>query len=274
MSFAMGRQRLVQLAAPVAFVLGVLSNSVYSVDGGERAVIFDRWSGVLPGVIGEGMHMVVPWLQKPILFDIRTRPRIITTTTGSKDMQTVSLTLRVLHRPNVAYLPRIYSTLGPDYDERVLPSIGNEVLKAIVAQFDAGELITMRETVSSRIREELVKRASDFDILLEDVSLTHLSFGVEFTRAVEAKQVAQQEAERARFVVERSEHERNASIIRAQAEAHSARILSEAMEAAGTGFVDLRRIEAAKEIAAVLSKAKNISFIPAGSSNFLYPLNS
>ena len=87
------------------------------------------------------------------------------------DMQMVSLTLRVLHRPDIKQLPAIYQNLGLDYDERVLPSIGNEVLKAIVAQFDASELITQREVISARIREELYKRARDFNIALEDVSI-------------------------------------------------------------------------------------------------------
>ena len=86
-------------------------------------------------------------------------------------MQMVSLTLRVLHRPEIKQLPVIYQNLGLDYDERVLPSIGNEVLKAIVAQFDASELITQREVVSAKIREELYKRARDFNIALEDVSI-------------------------------------------------------------------------------------------------------
>lgn len=61
---------------------------------------------------------------------------------GSKDLQNVNITLRVLFRPRPDSLPGIYTTLGVDYDDRVLPSITNEVLKAVVAEFDAGELIT------------------------------------------------------------------------------------------------------------------------------------
>lgn len=89
----------------------------------------------------------------------------------------VTITLRVLSRPDVEHLSKIYQSLGQDYDERVLPSIGNEVLKSIVAQFDAAELITQREVVSSRIRADLLQRAGEFNIKLEDVSITHLTFG-------------------------------------------------------------------------------------------------
>ena len=74
----------------------------------------------------------------------------------------VSITLRVLSRPDVEHLSKIYQSLGMDYDERVLPSIGNEVLKSIVAQFDAAELITQREVVcSARDRNFLI--GFDFD---------------------------------------------------------------------------------------------------------------
>ena len=83
-------------------------SAIYDVRGGTRAVIFDRLSGVKKDVVEEGTHFLVPWLQKAVIFDVRTKPRNISTTTGSKDLQMVSLTLRVLHRPNVVQLPRIY----------------------------------------------------------------------------------------------------------------------------------------------------------------------
>lgn len=181
----------------------------------------------------------------------------------------VSITLRVLLRPDVDALPKIYQSLGLDYDERVIPSIGNEVLKSIVAQFDAAELITQREVVSARIREDLVQRAREFNIRLEDVSITHLTFGKEFTVAVEAKQIAQQDAERAKFIVEKAEQERQAAVIRAEGEAEAAATISKALEKAGDALVTFRRIEASKKIVENLAQNKNVTYIPSGNGNVL-----
>ncbi|KIW22237.1 prohibitin-1 [Cladophialophora immunda] len=251
-------------AIPVFIGASLAQSAMYDVKGGTRAVIFDRLSGVQEQVTNEGTHFLIPWLQKAIIYDVRTKPRNISTTTGSKDLQMVSLTLRVLHRPDVQNLPKIYQSLGQDYDERVLPSIGNEVLKAIVAQFDAAELITQREAVSQRIRADLTRRAQEFNIALEDVSITHMTFGREFTRAVEQKQIAQQDAERARFIVEKAEQERQANVIRAEGEAESADIISKAVARAGDGLIQIRRIEASKDIAQTLAANPNVTYLPGG----------
>merc|ERR1712115_218850 len=215
-------------------------------------------------VVGEGTHFMIPWVQRPIIFDIRARPKNVPAITGSKDLQNVNITLRILFRPRADALPEIYTTLGQDYDDRVLPSITNEVLKQVVAEFDAGELITMREQVSARTNQELVTRANQFGLVLDDISITHLTFGREFTAAVEAKQVASQEAEKAKFLVEKAEQVKTASIISAEGDSEAAELLAKAFKSQGEGLVELRRIETAEEVAENMSASRNVIYLPSG----------
>lgn len=261
--------RVALLSSGVGIGGFILQQSLYTVEGGHRAVIWDRFSGVQETVKDEGTHFRIPFITYPYHFDVRLKPRVISSATGTKDLQTVKISLRILARPQVEKLPWIFRQLGEDYFDRVLPSIGNEVLKAVVAQFDADQLLTMREKVSRQIRETLNERATDFNLILDDVSITHLSFGPEFTRAIEMKQVAQQEAERSKFIVMKAEQEKKASIIRAEGEAESADLISKALSASGEGMIEVRKIEAAREIARTLSASRNVSYLPGGNGLLL-----
>ncbi|XP_024398997.1 prohibitin-1, mitochondrial isoform X1 [Physcomitrium patens] len=120
------------------------------------------------------------------------------------------------------------------------------------------------QVVSREIRRILQERALSFNIALDDVSITNLTFGREFTVAFEAKQVAAQEAESAKFVVEKAEQDKRSAIIRAQGEAKSAQLIGDAISN-NPAFISLRKIEASREIVNTIFTSQNRVFLSADS---------
>ena len=132
-------------------------------------------------------------------------------------------------------LPKIHLNLNTNFANKVFTSIGNEVLRATVAQYDSDQLLKQRNKISQEIKDGLIVRAADFNVILDDVSITHLSFSKQYTDAIERKQVAQQEAEKSKFVVEQHYQEKLATIMRSEGEAEGAALISNAVNIHGNG---------------------------------------
>ncbi|KAM3134454.1 hypothetical protein pb186bvf_013420 [Paramecium bursaria] len=241
--------------------LFALKSTIFTVEPGHAAIKFSKFTGVGSEIYKEGWHFKIPYFENPIIYNIQTKPRQIKASTANKDMQNVILTVRVLHRPYSDKLPYIYRTLGTDYDEKVLPSIVNETMRSVVAQYTAAQLLSQRDQVSFKIRSSLAERAELFKIAIDDVSITELTFGKDYLEAVEAKQVAQQDAERSKFIVEQAREAKKSIIIKASAEAKSIELVGKnALQ--NPAYLEIRKIEYAKEIGAILADSRNHIMLP------------
>ena len=120
-------------AAPILLgVAGIAGyKSMFTVKSGERVVKFSKISGMSPKIYDEGLHFLIPWIEIAIPYTVRKTLWETTSKTGSRDLQTVSLTVRVISRPVPDALISIHRQFGPDYIDRIMPSICNETIRAV-----------------------------------------------------------------------------------------------------------------------------------------------
>jgi len=111
------------------------------------------------------------------------------------------------------------------------------------------------------IKKNITERAKQFNILLSDVAITSIVFSPAFAEAVEAKQVAFQEVEKTKFLVEKAQQDKLAIIAKADGEATSAKLISDVIQQ-NPYYLELKRIEIAREIAHSMAKSQNRIYLP------------
>ena len=237
-----------------AFLLLSL-NPTYFVKAGERALVYNVLSGKVSKTKTPGFHFKVPFVQDIIKYEVRRKPYDIKTFASSKDIQDINLSLRFLYAPIEAELSNVYYKLGRNYEyaEKIFPSICKEVLKAVVAQYTAAEVIEKRAEVRDHIEREIIQRAQKSWIKVFEVAITDIDFSDKFEQAVEDKQVAEQKKIQAQLEAE-------ATITRAKGEAKAAAIINES-SSKSPAFIKLREIEARKYVAKQMATSKNTKII-------------
>jgi prohibitin 1 len=230
------------IGAVVAVFVLVAVFPVVIVGAGERGVVFNNFSGVENRILGEGMHFRIPFVESVTKVSVRTQKTDIKAEAASKDLQTVNTDIVINWKVDSGKVNKIYQQIGDQdvvADRIIIPAV-NEVVKAATAQKTASEVLARRAELKADVDTLLSERLKKFDVVLEDVSIVNVSFSPEFNRAIEQKQVAQQEAERALFVTQQASAEAQATINRARGEAEANRLKQQSLS---NELLELRAIE-------------------------------
>lgn len=212
---AIGTLVVIGIIALIALI--ALVNSYTVVEAGSRAVV--KTFGEVTDVFDEGLHFRAPFITSVTVVDVKTQRLASSSTAASRDLQFVTTQVVLNYSPDPTRVGDLVREIGTDYEQKIIDPAIQESVKAATAQFTAEQLITQRPLVSASIRDVLVERLGSRNIRVEEVSITDFNFSDEFSRAIEAKQVAEQDVLRAERELERAQIEAQQQVAQAEAQA-------------------------------------------------------
>lgn len=169
---------------------------------GEVGVV-TRFGRVTGREMGAGFNWKAPFIESVKKMNTKIQRVDATASAGTRDLQTVNTAVVLNYHIQSTDASDIFSQLGDDeklFDKVIYPAI-QEVVKAAISQYKAEELLTKRDEVKTVIDIKISERLLPYWVYVDDVSLTDITFSAEFDKAIEAKQVAEQKAQQAKYEV-------------------------------------------------------------------------
>ncbi len=223
----------------ILLLILLIFNPIVIVRAGQRGVVMN-WGAVQSRVLGEGLHFIAPIYQSVYKADVRVQKAETPADASSKDLQDAHSTIAVNYHIDPDRAWWVYQNIGKEYKERIIDPQVQEIFKAVTAKFTAVELITLREKVRNETKNLLKTRFLEYGLIVDDISIVNFKFSGEFTKAIEAKQTAEQLALKAKNDLERIKIEADQKVASAKAEAESLRLQKEQVT---DKLVELRKIE-------------------------------
>lgn len=224
----------------IVAIVGALFASAVVVKAGYVGVRLRL--GAVSGQLPEGFHMVIPGVDQVELVEVRTQKDDSKATAASRDLQTVTTDIALNYRVDPTKVGNLYKNVGTEYKSRIIDPAVQEAIKVVTAKYTAENLIREREKVKGEVEALITRRLKTFDLLVETggLSITNFEFSEEFNSAIESKQVAQQEAEKQKYVLQQAELEQQTKVARAKGEAEAAKLNAESLRAQGGSLVIAR----------------------------------
>jgi prohibitin 1 len=203
----------------VIVVIGLVT-TLRTIGTGQIGVV-TQYGRVTGRELTEGLSTVAPFgLNSVAIYDIKVQKEVADTQAATKDLQDVTAEVVLNYHLNRGEVSKIHQSVGVSYKDKVISPALSETFKSASAKYNASELITERAVLKKDVYDELRNRLNKYGIVVDDVSITNFKFSDSFAKAIEDKQVAQQNAERAKFNLEAAQTD-------AQAQAAQAETLSD-----------------------------------------------
>lgn len=203
------------------FVIVTILSCFTTVRSGEVGLKV-RFGKVTDFSITEGVNFKIPYIEKIVKVNIKVQKAELSVEGSTKDLQIVNTNASVNYRIDPEKASYLYKTVGNSYEEIVLIPAIKESIKSAIAQYNAEEITTNRTVVSESCLKAIQSKVEKYGIIIEDFNLTDFSFSEEYTKAIEEKQVAEQNLEKAKLEAE-------AKVAKAQGEADANKMLEQTL---------------------------------------------
>ena len=225
--------------AVLLIVAYIFLNPIYYVSVGHKGVVI-RLGAVSGTILNEGINWRWPLIEKIEEVSIQIQKTEIKSESASKDLQTVSTAMALNFHLSPAGVGELFKHVGVHYNEKIIEPAVLETMKAVTAQFTASELVTKRETVSDKIKEQLKEKLKIYHLIVDEISMKDFDFSKSFNESIELKQKAEQDALKAENDLKRIRVEAEQKVAEARAEAEAYRLKSQQIT---QGMIEMERIK-------------------------------
>lgn len=222
------------------FIIITIFSSFTTIKSGEIG-LKSRFGQIVSQTTQEGIQFKVPYVEKVTKVNMKVQKADITSSSATKDLQDVSIAFAINFQLNPDKVMDLYKNVGSNYVETILQPATQEALKNVTSKYTAEELITKRSEVSQQIIQDLSAKVSKYGIVINELNITDLNFSEAYNKAIEDKQVAEQEVKKAQQELEKTKIEAEKKVAEAKAEADALRLQRTEIT---NELLELRRIEA------------------------------
>lgn len=218
---------IVGVCVALLLIVAISIASITIVPAGHKGVTLNM-GAVTGAVMNEGINFKIPFVQNAEIIDVRVKKyESKDNSSASKDLQTIKSSIAVNYRVNQDHVADLYQKIGMSYESTVINPAISECIKSVTSRYTAEELITKRTEVSEEMKKFLQKKLSEKYILVDSFNIINFDFTDAFNTAIEEKQIAEQNALKAKYDLERIKTEAEQAVTKAKGEAEAMKLKNE-----------------------------------------------